>query len=602
MRKQTEVIEKRTGAPRARDAERGAALITVVLMSMMLLTAGLGLIAVTSNSASLAADATSEAQAYYAAEAGAQAVLGVLRGNDAPSPLFNATVSDSANKMTFRKAVTLSLSNATTDTYPKARLSRWLNYSGTASDGTTSVVPINANYAAGSGMAYSVEEVKDPDNSDIVIFSTSGKFDNNTPTKDYACSSGCATVSPTPAKLTITYAPRGSTSVFTTTSGATNLGTITLTANNTGTFNVNDTLTLTVTQTKPWPASKAIRCTISGTITKTSTGWSGTGLTVSLPSLTHSLKDVIYTLSYTGAPNFTITNGTAFTLSANITPPDPQRLRVRVTGYGPRNAVKKLQLLIGMASLDFNAPSTVALRSADDGVSTMTVSVGSSAVYSYNGNDNANGASVPAFSVTGAQDVGLINSTFNQGSQIQGYPAAAKQVPVSSLDKFLQTTDGYDGARATVDRMRQAAKSLKTPGCTGAASACDRYFASGEVPSNIGLNMTNGLMTFVDGDYTLPPAGGAGLLVVTGTLTMNGNADYKGLILVLGGGTVSRQGGGGDLSLCAMAVARFGSSGGFLAPTFNVSGGGNSTIRYDSDWVRKALKSMGPGVLGVSEY
>lgn len=601
MRKQTEVIEKRTGAPRARDTERGAALITVVLMSMMLLTAGLGLVAVTSNSASLAADATSEAQAYYAAEAGAQAVLGVLRGNDAPSPLFNGTPSDDANKMTFRKAVTLAQSNSTTDTYPKSRLSRWLSYTGTAYDGT-SVVPINANYAAGSGMAYSVEEIKDPDNSDIVTFSTSGKFDNNTSTKNYTCTSGCATTSPTPVQLTITYAPRGSTSVFTTTSGATNLGSFTLAANNNGTFAVNDTITLTVTQTKPWAAAKSIRCTIAGTITKSAAGWSGSGLTISLLTATHSLDDVVYTLNYTNAPVATITNGTPFTLSATITPPNPQRLRVKVTGYGPHNAVKKLQLLIGMASLDFNAPSTIALRSADDNVSTMTVSVGSSAVYNYNGNDNANGASLPAFSVTGSQDVGLINSTFNQGSQIQGYPVAAKQVPVSSLDKFLQTTDGYDGARATVDRLRQVAKSLKTPGCTGAASACDRYFGTGEAVSNIGLNMTNGLMTFVDGDYTLPPAGGAGLLVVTGTLTMNGNADYKGLILVLGGGTVSRQGGGGDLSLCAMAVARFGATGGFLAPTFNVSGGGNSTIRYDSEWVRKALKSMGPGVLGVSEY
>jgi Tfp pilus assembly protein PilX len=600
MRKQTEVIEKRTGAPRARDAERGAALITVVLMSMMLLTAGLGLIAVTSNSASLAADATSEAQAYYAAEAGAQAVLGALRGNDAPSPLFNGTPSNDANKMTFRKAITLAQSNSTTDTYSKARLSRWLGYTGTAYDGT-SVVPINANYAAGSGMAYSVEEVKDPDNSDIVIFSTSGKFDNNTPTKDYTCASGCATVSPTPVKLTITYAPRGSTSVFTTTSGATNLGSFTLSANNNGTFTVNDTLTLTLTQTKPWAATKAIRCTITGTITKSAGGWSGSGLTISLPTLTHSLDAVIYTLNYAGAPNATVTNGTPFTVSATVTPPDPQRLRVRIKGYGPRNAVKMIQMLIGMASLDYNAASTIALRSADDG-STMTGNIGSSAVYNYNGNDNANGASLPAFTVTGAQDAAFINTALAAGSQVQGYPVAAKQIPVSSLDKFLQTTEGYDGARATLDRMRQAAKSLKTPGCTGAATSCDRYFASGETPSNIGLNMTNGLMTFVDGDYTLPPAGGAGLLVVTGTLTMNGNSDYKGLILVLGGGTVSRQGGGGDLSLCAMAVAKFGSSPGFLAPSFTVSGGGSSTIRYDSDWVRKALKSMGPGVLGVSEY
>jgi hypothetical protein len=358
---------------------------------------------------------------------------------------------------------------------------------------------------------------------------------------------------------------------------------------------------LTVTQTKPWAASKAIPCTISGTVTKASSSWSGK-LTVTFPTLTNSLDGTIYTLTFTGAPNLDIADATAKTLSATITPPEPQRLRIKVTGYGPRNAVKKMQMLVGNASFDFNAPSTITLRSHDDNSTTMTASIGSSAVYNYNGIDNSNGASLPAFTVTGTQDLNFINTVINAGSQVQGYPVSAKQVPLSSLDKFLQTTDGYDGARATVDRLRQVAKSLKTPGCTGTTSACDRYFTTGESVSNIGLGMTNGLMTFVDGDYTLPPAGGAGLLVVTGTLTMNGNADYKGLILVLGDGHVERQGGGGDTSLGAMAVAHYGLSGNFLAPTFNVSGGGNSTIRYDSDWVRKALKSMGPGILGVSEY
>jgi hypothetical protein len=89
-----------------------------------------------------AADATSESQAYYAAEAGTQAVMGVLRGNAAPNPLFNATSTDQANKITFRRTITLATSNAQSDTYAKARLSRWLNYSAAASDGT-SVIPLN---------------------------------------------------------------------------------------------------------------------------------------------------------------------------------------------------------------------------------------------------------------------------------------------------------------------------------------------------------------------------------------------------------------------------------------------------------------------------
>src|ERR1044072_7212730 len=248
-------MRKQTSPILARQSERGAALITVVLMSMLLLMAGLGLIAVTSNSASLAADSTSEAQAYYAAEAGAQAVMSVLRGNAAPTPLFNATATDPANKITFRKAVKLADSNSQSDDSAKARLSRWLEYSATASDGT-SVVPVSANYTAGGGMAFAVEEVKDPDASDIIVFSTSGKFTaNNTATKTVTCSSGCAAGSPT---LTLTFTPRGSSTVNASASGSTNIGSFSMTATGNGSYSLtNEPFGMTVAQTGPWALTQA---------------------------------------------------------------------------------------------------------------------------------------------------------------------------------------------------------------------------------------------------------------------------------------------------------------------------------------------------------
>jgi len=110
------------------------------------------------------------------------------------------------------------------------------------------------------------------------------------------------------------------------------------------------------------------------------------------------------------------------------------------------------------------------------------------------------------------------------------------------------------------------------------------------------------VLTFVDGDTDLPPAGGAGLLVVTGTLTLNGSSDYKGLILVLGGGQLIRSGGGNGNSLGAVLVARFGNTGNFLAPTFSSSGSGTSTIQYDSAWVQNALASTGPRVTAIGEF
>lgn len=67
-----------------RRGERGAALVTTLLVTMLLLAAGGTLAWTTAMSANTAVDATSEVQAYYAAEAGMQAAVNVIRRN-APS-------------------------------------------------------------------------------------------------------------------------------------------------------------------------------------------------------------------------------------------------------------------------------------------------------------------------------------------------------------------------------------------------------------------------------------------------------------------------------------------------------------------------------------
>src|SRR5215813_12909076 len=77
--KPTPLLEKRAG-------ERGAALITAVLLSLLLLAAG-GILILTSTMAGVTArDSTAEMQAYYAAEAGVAKTLEVLRGNVDSSP------------------------------------------------------------------------------------------------------------------------------------------------------------------------------------------------------------------------------------------------------------------------------------------------------------------------------------------------------------------------------------------------------------------------------------------------------------------------------------------------------------------------------------
>src|SRR5881394_2422341 len=125
--------------------ERGAALITVLMISIPLLMAGGSLILITSMSTANTADMAAETKAYYAAEAGAQQVLQVMRGNVAPNPLFATNPMSSIateNMITFQRAVNASTSNLSSDANGP-RLSRWLAYDATYTDR----VPLTANYA-----------------------------------------------------------------------------------------------------------------------------------------------------------------------------------------------------------------------------------------------------------------------------------------------------------------------------------------------------------------------------------------------------------------------------------------------------------------------
>lgn len=124
--------------PNIRKDERGAALLTSLLVATVLLIGGAALIQITSMSAKNAIDSTPETQAYYGAEAGLQAALNALRGNAAPTA---SAMPAGMTRISFRAAVTVGSSNDCPngtggDPSPVARLSRWLPYSNTQAAGT----------------------------------------------------------------------------------------------------------------------------------------------------------------------------------------------------------------------------------------------------------------------------------------------------------------------------------------------------------------------------------------------------------------------------------------------------------------------------------
>ncbi len=545
--------------------ERGAALITMLLISLLLLTAGGALIMTTSMSATNTVDSAAEIQAYYAAEAGTQAVLNVLRGNAAPNPVFATDPVGGVaneNKISFRKAVTASTSNMEGDIAAPS-LSRWMTYN-TSYDPAR--VTLSAGYTPVNGMAFNAA-LHDPDNSAVVTFSTSGVFTNHPSDNQPQFVSGNS-------RMTLRYDPQASTTI--TNSGASTLGKFTIVSVLGGNYTLsNEPFDLTITQTAPWPVTYTIRCSLSGIIASTNSF-----ITVTFPTLSNNLQGAQYTRATLAYDS----NGST-SIPVAITAPDPNRLVAEVTGFGPRNAKKQLRMLLSRFAFDITTPSAITIRSADDNAQ-LTFNAGNSARYIYDGNDNAGGADLSAFAVTGAADKTYLDSLLLPASQVFGKPSGVQKVAISDLPIWLQTANA---ARAFVNDKRVAAQNE------------NRYFTPSTPPTSFGT-LSNPVLTFIDGDTDLPLAGGAGILIVTGTLTLNGSSAYSGLILVLGGGNLVRDGGGNGNSFGAAMVARFGNSGNFLAPTFNSTGSGTSTIQYDSEWVRKALSSTGPRVTAIGEF
>src|SRR5262245_58472278 len=150
----------------SRAGERGAALITTLFVSLLLLGAGGALIMTTMMSATNSLGSTPEMQAFYVAESGMQSALNVLRGNAQPS----VTATD---RMSFRTAIIPSSSNGAGNP-GSPRLAQWLPYNNPSDP--QSLVPITLGAVTG-GYRVTVENL-DP-NSHIVQFQTSGTINGS---------------------------------------------------------------------------------------------------------------------------------------------------------------------------------------------------------------------------------------------------------------------------------------------------------------------------------------------------------------------------------------------------------------------------------------
>ena len=565
---------------RNRNSERGAALVTMLLTSILVLGAGGALIATTMMSANNSMTSTAEMQAFYVAESGMQSALNVLRGNSAP--LVNA-----GDRMSFRTAVIPAVSNAGNPGV--LRLAGWLPYNDPGDP--ASLVPVSLGTVTG-GYRVTVENM-DP-NSHIVQFETSATIDGSDAATPYQ-----KTFESGAKEVTIRYSGQPSTTL---TPDPNNFP---LTLDSVlGSFIIerpfNSTqddvvipktgFEITIAQSLPWVATTYLEGTFEGEVDS-----AGTTVKVTFDKASVRADGTTYALNLSGGTQvldltYTSSPGTT-AIPARVTSPDPKRLLLKSYGFGPQGSEKRLELMVNKANLEFESPAGVTFRGADD-CSAISFDSGSSGTKMYSGKDYSGvEPQRPAFAVSecdqGDVDAGIKHHDTVEDPEI-GILGDDETTPGTvDMPSFLDTADR---ARAYLNSLKARAESIR------------RYFTTTtDVPTiTIDHSVNSPMFTFVDGDCTLIE--GSGVLVVTGTLTMQGNPDFKGVILVLGKGELIRNGGGNGDILGGITIAAFGRTAGpFTAPTFHTNGGGNSNVQYDSAALKTAIGS-GTNVSGIREF
>jgi hypothetical protein len=328
----------------------------------------------------------------------------------------------------------------------------------------------------------------------------------------------------------------------------------------------------------------------------------------------------LWTTTAGGYVNVTADGGTVFKVTSILDPDHqdsvakcadasykPDRLRIRVSGYGPRASKKNMEVVVNRYTLEYDVKATVTLPNGSG--PPIGFNLGGSNVTSTSGADACgSGASIAAFAISNP-DYNRTNNVMDgcdaDGSNCNGsgpnvFPGDPAVLGGSNTPSFLESVAKARLFMYGSEGMKQAAINQ------------GRYFTSGPAAiastASLGASNPDGVFTFVDGDLVLGPGNptGQGTLIVTGKLTLNGNFNFNGVIMVLGTGEVYRSGGGSGNILGAMFVAKFGATGmdsdQFGAPVFDTSGGGNANIQYCTDAVDKAKSVGGHSIKGVREY
>jgi hypothetical protein len=214
----------------------------------------------------------------------------------------------------------------------------------------------------------------------------------------------------------------------------------------------------------------------------------------------------------------------------------------------------------------------------------------------YSGDDVASTTFIPPIGTTNSANLNTVQTSVD-GQPPHPFNGTVVGTPSdisTEMPPWLQTPVSLD---ATIQEMRSVAISS------------GRYFTSGQTPTSFGDNVNAQGITFLEGNGTFSGAGG-GIMICTGTLTLSGSFNFNGMIIVTGQGGILRSGGGSGLLQGATVIAPYNpaaltdsdaSNDVFLGPRYDISGGGSSTITFNSSSIANGMTAVSNLIQGVAE-
>lgn len=283
-------------------------------------------------------------------------------------------------------------------------------------------------------------------------------------------------------------------------------------------------------------------------------------------------------------------------------PVDTNRIVTLVSFARIGNATKTLEVVVRRP--DF--PGVPAALTLDGPLDDFTK--GGSNNFFINGNDQAvppqfNGHAIGV--IDGTDDTTItteIQTSPDRSTMYTGDGGATPDVEnvETDLDDALLTVHGLEDY---ADSYAAIATNSYTPA----------YGTAAVLSSNIGSS-SDYRITAVNGDASLGPITGYGVLIVRGNLAMTGNTTWYGLILVIGQGHLTINGSGNGAIRGAILVARTRDTdrsatnplGTLLATRGEVyadlNGGGRGGLGYDSSQIDETINSLPYRPIMITEY